>query len=60
MSVADGSSTCKAKPEVGFYIIIASHRVKQTLDAAAPWLRANNLAYDEIHLSYDKTVLFDA
>ena len=37
----------------------ASHRVKETLDATARWLLANNLVFDEIHLSYDKTVLFD-
>jgi hypothetical protein len=46
--------------EIGFHIVIASHRVKETLGATTRWLQANNLAYDEIHLSYDKTVLFDA
>lgn len=46
--------------EFGFHIVIASHRVKEALDATARWLQANNLVFDEIHLSYDKTVLFDA
>jgi hypothetical protein len=43
----------------GFFIIIASHREKGTLDATEQWLINNNLLYDEIHLSHDKTVLFD-
>ena len=42
----------------GFYIIIASHREKGTFDATEKWLRTNNLSFDEVHLSYDKTVLF--
>jgi hypothetical protein len=45
--------------EIGFHIIIASHREKGTLDASVRWLQINNLVFDEIHLSYDKTVLFD-
>jgi FMN phosphatase YigB (HAD superfamily) len=42
-----------------FYIIVASHRHKEALDATARWLRNNDLVHDEIHLSYDKTVLFE-
>lgn len=45
--------------ERGFYIIVASHRQKGTLEAAVRWLSKNRLTYDKIHLSYDKTVLFD-
>ncbi|RPJ56732.1 MAG: HAD family hydrolase [Dehalococcoidia bacterium] len=45
--------------EKGFYIIIASHREKGTFDAAQRWLIGNDLPFDEVHLSYDKTVLFD-
>jgi hypothetical protein len=45
--------------ERGFYIIIASHREKETLPATHRWLEKNELPFDEIHLSYDKTVLFD-
>jgi len=44
--------------EKGFYIIIASHREKGTFDATEKWLRINSLPFDEVHLSYDKTVLF--
>jgi hypothetical protein len=45
--------------ERGFYVIVASHRQKGTLGAAERWLRKNKLTYDRIHLSYDKTILFD-
>jgi hypothetical protein len=45
--------------ERGFYIVIASHRRQDTLDPTVRWLERNNLTYDEVHLSYDKTVLFD-
>jgi hypothetical protein len=45
--------------KMGIHIIIASHRQKGTLDATARWLQTNNLIFDEIHLSYDKAVLFD-
>jgi hypothetical protein len=55
----DAASFLSSLKENGFHIIIASHREKGTLDPTARWLRANNLAFDEIHLSYDKTVLFD-
>jgi hypothetical protein len=41
------------------YIIVASHREKGTLSATLSWLNANNLVLDEIHLSNDKTILFD-
>lgn len=44
--------------ERGFYITVASHRQKEALEPTAQWLRKNGLVYDEIHLSYDKTVLF--
>lgn len=46
--------------DAGFYIIIASHREKGTTDAARQWLVKHDLDYDEIHLSYDKTVLFSS
>ena len=43
----------------GFYIIIASHREQGTFEPTERWLRMHNLAYDEIHLSNDKSVLFN-
>ena len=45
--------------ELDIHIIIASHREKGTLTATVNWLKKNDLVFDEIHLSYDKTVLFD-
>jgi hypothetical protein len=45
--------------EMDFHIIIASHRQKGTLDATARWLQTNDLTFDEIHLSFDKTAVFD-
>jgi hypothetical protein len=43
----------------GFYIIIASHRDQETVDATTRWLVQNDLVFDDLHLSKDKTVLFD-
>jgi hypothetical protein len=43
----------------GFYIIIASHREKGTLDPTLRWLRKYDLVFDEVHLSSDKSVLFN-
>lgn len=45
--------------ERDFHIIIASHREKGALDPTLRWLRQNALIFDEVHLSYDKSVLFD-
>ena len=45
--------------EKGFYIIIASHREQGTFEATERWLKMHNLTYDEIHLSHDKSVLFN-
>ena len=42
----------------GFYIIIASHRHRDTYGPTVNWLKKNRLLFDEIHLSYDKSVLF--
>jgi hypothetical protein len=44
----------------GSYIIIASHREKGTLDPTVRWLRKYDLAFDDVHLSHDKSVLFDS
>jgi hypothetical protein len=44
--------------ERGLHIIIASHRSQDALRPTANWLVKNRLVYDELHLSYDKSVLF--
>ena len=43
----------------GFHITIASHRDQEASDATTKWLVQNDLIFDDLHLSKDKTVLFD-
>lgn len=43
----------------GHEIVIASHREKQNIPILQEWLENNEIEYDEIHASNDKTVLFD-
>lgn len=42
-----------------FYVIIASHRCSASREATELFLKYNNLIYDELHISDDKTVLFN-
>lgn len=44
--------------EHGFQLIIASHRTKETSPPTERWLTKHRLPYDALHLSLDKTVLF--
>ena len=44
--------------ERGFYIVIASHRSPDTYQPTVNWLKKFGLLFDEVHLSYDKSVLF--
>ncbi len=55
----DARSFLSSLKALGFHIIIASHREEGTYEVTAKWLEENDLVYDELHLSYDKTVLFD-
>lgn len=48
----------KALKEKDFYIVIASHRERKTYAVTAKWLKQNELLFDEVHLSQDKSVLF--
>jgi hypothetical protein len=45
--------------EAGYRIVIASHRREETRVPTERWLRKHELVHDELHLSFDKTVLFD-
>jgi len=45
--------------EHNFHIVIASHRTPASREQTHGWLVQHGLAFDEVHLSYDKTVLFD-
>jgi hypothetical protein len=49
-----------ALKEHDFHIIIASHRTVDSIEQTRSWLLKHELYFDEIHLSYDKTVLIDA
>ena len=42
-----------------YHITIASHRSPEYKKQTEKWLEAHNLVYDELHLSYFKTQLFD-
>lgn len=42
----------------GYTIIIASHREEQSRIPTLKWLTKHGLVFDDLHLSYDKTVLF--
>ena len=44
--------------ERGFYVVIASHRSKESYGPTVNWLRKHHLSFDEVHLSFDKSVLF--
>jgi hypothetical protein len=45
--------------ENGYHITIASHRSPEYKKQTKKWLDTHGLVYDEIHLSYSKTQLFD-
>lgn len=45
--------------EQGYRVVIASHRRQEMQGSTERWLRKHGLPYDELHLSFDKTVLFD-
>lgn len=45
--------------ENNFHIIIASHRTTDSMEQTHRWLVKHELVFDEVHLSYDKTVLID-
>ncbi|MHB8845343.1 MAG: HAD family hydrolase [Nitrospirota bacterium] len=47
-----------ALKEQGYHVIIASHRRTETREPTERWLRAHGLAFDDLHLSFDKSVLF--
>jgi hypothetical protein len=45
--------------ENGYHITIASHRSPDCRIQTGKWLDRYGLQYDELHLSFEKTVLFD-
>jgi FMN phosphatase YigB (HAD superfamily) len=49
----------KKLKEHNYHIVIASHRKPESLTSTKNWLIKHNLVFDEIHLSSDKSELFD-
>ncbi len=49
----------EALTEQGYRVVIASHRIEAARRPTERWLGRHKLSYDELHLSFDKTVLFD-
>ncbi|MGW8272888.1 MAG: 5' nucleotidase, NT5C type, partial [Thermodesulfovibrionales bacterium] len=43
----------------GFRVTIASHRSSESREQTERWLQRHGLVYDELHLSFDKTCLFN-
>ena len=46
--------------ENDFHITIASHRTTDSTEQTKRWLIKHELVFDEVHLSYDKTVLINS
>jgi 5'(3')-deoxyribonucleotidase len=55
---ADAKCFLTSLREKGFHIVIASHREPETREMTVRWLDSNQLPYDEIHLSNDKSAIF--
>src|SRR5512140_3286519 len=45
--------------EEGYRVVIASHRRVEMQGPTERWLKKHELQYDDLHLSFDKTVLFE-
>lgn len=43
----------------GFNVVIASHRDDDTVEPTLAWLHRHKLPFDSLHISHDKTVLFN-
>jgi hypothetical protein len=44
----------------GYDVVIASHRHEDARDATEAFLKKHDLSYSELHLSYNKAILFDS
>jgi hypothetical protein len=44
---------------IRFKVVIASHRQDESRDLLIEWMKLHNLVYDDIHISYDKTQIFN-
>jgi len=55
----ESKSFLRSLKEHDFRIILASHRIPATRQPTERWLKRHRLPYDDLHLSLDKTVLFN-
>jgi hypothetical protein len=55
---AEAKGFLRSVREQGYRVVIASHRRAEMRGQTERWLRKNGLVFDELHLSFDKTVLF--
>ena len=49
----------EALAQEGYHITIASHRSPEFMDQTRRWLHKHGLVHDELHLSFNKTGLFN-
>jgi UDP-N-acetylglucosamine 2-epimerase len=57
---SEAENFLKSLKEMGFYIILATHRSEDSKRATKLFLQLNNLAYDELHLTpHTKASLFN-
>jgi hypothetical protein len=55
----DARNFLTALRENGYHVTIASHRSPEFRNQTEKWLEKHDLRYDELHLSFEKTRLFD-
>lgn len=54
----EASDFLKELKKLGYRITIASHRSEYSRVVTVSWLDKYNLCYDQLYLTYDKTILF--
>ena len=55
---AEAKGFLRSLKQQGYRVVIASHRRPEMQGPTERWLRNHELEHDELHLSFDKTVLF--
>jgi 5'(3')-deoxyribonucleotidase len=55
----DGADSFMRRLQEDFNVLIASHRREESRELLARWMKKHNIRYDDIHISYDKTKMFN-
>jgi hypothetical protein len=55
----DAKQFLRSLKEMGFRVLIASHREREAYGPTARWLMKYELAFDELHIVKDKSILFE-